>query len=60
MTKKKFWQPDYRHDQVRLGGDLDVKKTGETLERQLGYIRETDMAVVISQSQNIDDFRQKA
>jgi len=56
---KKFWQQTMDMIEVRLGGDLD-EKTRETLERQLNYMRETDMAVVISQSQNeVDDFRQK-
>jgi type I restriction enzyme R subunit len=56
---KKYWQQAIDMVEVRLDGDLD-DKTRETLERQLSYMRETDMAVVISQSQNeVDDFRQK-
>lgn len=56
---KKFWQQAVDMIEVRLSGELE-DKTRESLERQLEYMRETDMAVVISQSQNeVDDFRQK-
>ena len=56
---KKYWQQMMDMIEVRLGGDLDAKSR-EDLEEQLVYMRDTDMAVVISQSQNeVDDFRAK-
>ena len=56
---KKYWQQMMDMIEVRLGGDLDAKSR-EDLEEQLVYMRDTDMAVVISQSQNeVDDFRTK-
>jgi type I restriction enzyme R subunit len=56
---KKYWQQLIDVIEVRLNGDLS-EKVRQDLEEQLVYMRETDMAVIISQSQNeVDDFRAK-
>jgi type I restriction enzyme R subunit len=56
---RKYWQEMIDVIEVRLRVDLDGNVCHE-LEEQLVYMRETDMAVIISQSQNeVDDFRAK-
>lgn len=56
---KKYWQQHIDYATEALAGNLDAQ-VREQYEEQLEYMRSTDMAVVISQSQNeIDDFRQK-
>lgn len=56
---KKYWQQVLDLIEVRLSGELSAD-TRKDLEEQLTYMRETDMAVIISQSQNeVDDFRAK-
>lgn len=56
---KKYWQQLIDLIELRLNGELEAKMRSE-LEEQLVYMRGTDMAVVISQSQNeVDDFRAK-
>lgn len=56
---KKYWQKSIDAIEARLDSDLS-KKVRQDLEEQLIYMRETDMAVIISQSQNeVDDFRAK-
>lgn len=56
---KKYWQQMIDLLEVRLSGHLDDKIRSD-LEEQLAYMRGTDMAVIVSQSQNeVDDFRAK-
>ncbi len=56
---QKHWQSIIDSLIVRLEASLDPEMC-EQLEKQLEYMRSTDMAVVVSQSQNeIDNFRQK-
>ncbi len=56
---KKYWQVAMDSIQLQLDAnpEPDVR---EQLEEQLAYMQSSDMAVVVSQSQNeVDDFRQK-
>lgn len=56
---KKYWQELIDYATERLSGDLkpDIR---EQYEERIEYMRSTDMAVIVSQSQNeVDDFRQK-
>lgn len=56
---KKYWQQAIDFVQERLNGDLS-SNVRIRLEDQLLYMKSTDMAVIVSQSQNeVDDFRQK-
>ena len=56
---KTYWQQMIDLIEVRLSGELTAEER-KGLEEQLIYMRETDMAVVVSQSQNeVDDFRAK-
>lgn len=56
---KKYWQQMIDLIEVRLSGDLP-QNVRDALEGQLLYMRGTDMAVIVSQSQNeVDDFRAK-
>lgn len=56
---KKYWQEIIDQLEVRLDGDLEPEQCDQ-LEERLAYMRATDMAVVVSQSQNeVDDFRKK-
>lgn len=56
---KKYWQEAIDHTTTLLDGDLDPE-IRKQLEERLAYMNATDMAVVVSQSQNeVDDFRQK-
>ncbi len=56
---KKYWQELIDYNTERLEGNLEPELR-EQYEKQLEYMRSTDMAVVVSQSQNeVDDFRQK-
>lgn len=56
---KKHWQQLTDLLGLRLQGDLDPDMRTE-LEDQLAYMKSTDMAVIVSQSQNeVDNFRQK-
>jgi type I restriction enzyme R subunit len=56
---KKYWQQQIDYVTELLGSDLEPSLR-EQYEEQLEYMRSTDMAVIISQSQNeVDDFRQK-
>lgn len=56
---KKYWQELIDNTIERLSGDLGPE-VREQYEEQLEYMRSTDMAVIVSQSQNeVDDFRQK-
>lgn len=56
---QKHWQSIIDSILVRLEANPEPEMR-ERLEEQLEYMRSTDMAVVVSQSQNeIDDFRQK-
>ncbi len=49
---QKFWKQRLRHnEQALLKGDLSPEKT-DLLEHEISFMRATDMAVVISQSQN--------
>lgn len=56
---KKHWQQMIDFLEVRLQGDIEPNQR-QDLEEQFAYMKSTDMAVIISQSQNeVDDFRQK-
>lgn len=56
---KKYWQILIDQITERLEGNTGPEKR-EQLEEQLAYMKSTDMAVIVSQSQNeVDDFRAK-
>lgn len=56
---KKYWQEAIDYTTARLDSNPEPE-IREQLEEQLSYMKATDMAVVVSQSQNeVDDFRQK-
>lgn len=56
---KKYWQELIDYTEQLLGGELD-SDVRKQYEKRLEYMLSTDMAVIVSQSQNeVDDFRQK-